>query len=307
MYEEVANTIYEYYKENNMNDEKYIREIYDVILNYMGLNNYVKGMVLKDQITNPKKYHSVAKYFSVDKVVEIYLGFDKVNYGLYPDLYDDFSKSLYFNINVAHTIFHELDHAKYFKEYDNGCNDILHELSKCGIAEHIASEYCSHRLSKFDLYKTVYRTKRIYQLQHDVVPIERRAIYTSLLEIEKVILELLNYDVDAITLACFLGPQYYNEIANYKKYYKLKNCGVTNSPSYEYCNYVGYKKNLKPEELLRYNNSLLNCYDYDSSNYSFEERIKYGLQLSDQELEFVINKNQAAFDDCRKILVNQKF
>ena len=307
MYGEIANIIYKYYKDNGENDENFIREVYDIILNYMRLDNYVKNeVIIKDIITDVKKYHSVAMYFPDERVVEIYLNYKKLNYGLYPDLCDEFSKRLYFNIDVAHTIFHELDHAKYFKERDDKCNDIFHKLSECGEAEYIVDLYQSHKIGYFDLYKTVYRTKRMYKLHHDFVPIERRAIYTSLLEIEKVLFELIEYDINPVTFACYLGPHYYNEIINYKKYYKMKSCGVTTSPSYEYSNYVGYKNKLKQEEVLRYNNNLLDSFNYDVDRYSLEERLKYGLQLSNQELECVINSNQHVVDNCYKILINTK-
>ena len=279
MYEEIARIIYKcYYDKDN---KKYIYDIYEIVRNYMGLDEYVKDLVLKE------KDNGVAEYFQRTRIIEIDPDIEKVNYGL---LSDEYNKELYFYINLVDTIFHELDHAKYYKERDEGSDDIIHKLSEYGDPRYIAEKY--PEISTIDLLKLIYRTKKIYNKHHDMVPIEHRAIYNALLETRKVIDELLKYDFDNSTINFYLGVMYQDELLNYKEHYKKKKCGVTNSPSYDYCNYVAFRNKFKPEELLKYKKNYLESFNYDSSLYSLEERIKYGLQLNNYELDEIIESKQ---------------
>ena len=82
---------------------------------------------------------------------------------------------------------------------------------------------------------------------------------------------------------------YYNYL--FDKYKKRIN-GITNSPSYDYCNKLGKLLGHVPEEVSVYNKSKIESFNYVSSEYDFDKRLLYGLQLTNEELKNAKSDNK---------------
>ena len=79
--------------------------------------------------------------------------------------------------------------------------------------------------------------------------------------------------------------------------------GITNSPSYDYCKKIKSIKKYAPNEVDRYSLDRLYSYEKDSNKFGVYNRILYGLQLSNDELQFLIDNSavQNASEPYKKL------
>jgi hypothetical protein len=126
-----------------------------------------------------------------------------------------------------------------------------------------------------------------YYGNHNLSPIERRANLNSTKNTKKVLAELMQTDLDQKeTTKPYLYMAYMYDRYLLNKYKKNKN-GLTNSPSYDYCNKLKRFYGFIPEEVELYNKSKEESFKIDSTNYDLDKRALYGLQLTNEELNIL--------------------
>ena len=286
--EEIAKIIYEYSLNNKIADEKFVKDIVNILIDAYGLDYYIKNVVVNGK-------NSDSSYNVIDRKLSINLTSAKYKLPLLPIK----NRALFINLNVALTIFHEVDHALFIKLKELGKDTIDIQLYNITCiadliernTEILKSEYAADSLKEFmKTCLTMLKNYTYYNVHHDRAPFERRAIVNAHLHLSR-ILDLLyetslsNKDLDTI------------RTMNLRKF--IRNCRdgyrcmgeVTNSPSYDYVKELTSLEELSKIEI--YNYSPFVAYG-NVKMYKLRDRVLYGLPMSKDELK-EINKQSNPF------------
>ena len=134
-------------------------------------------------------------------------------------------------------------------------------------------------------------SKNVYNNNHDLSPAESDADYLTYKCINELIPYLEELDYSEGTLEYFKSFKDVDLLTNLKNKYELNfNDIYTNSPSYDYCNMTRTKDIYKPASVLAYNQNRKETFFKDKNKYSFDERLEYGLQLTNFEFIDYYNK-----------------
>lgn len=291
MRDELIKLIYYYEINEKYADPPFVKSAVNIIAKQNDLKEYVRRLRIKDSIF----YSKLGLYYPKKKRMVINIRFDdqlEEFLEMYRYIPEYFSETLTFNLNVLNTIIHEMDHALMEKEYQEGKDDLIIRLYK--YVDNDAYDNKSKNPIDY-LFNKVreLRLDKVYDNNHDFDPGERRAIVTSNLQILDILNGLKKTDIDYKNIRININAFTATTIADIKFVYEKKSYGFTNSPSFDFCNKISKIVNFSQKDLDIYNKSKKERYKMDASNFSFEERILYGLQLSNKELDSILNSREA--------------
>ena len=284
MYKELANLIYSYTVEKRDIDKDFIENSIDLISDQFDVKDYISDINFLD-----KNSFLFGAYNLKNKSLSIN-----------PEHIAIKNKSnLKKGLEIVSTLFHELDHASIKKEYETGSDEIIHRLFYFSGVE-LSDQFGDKKAVEIDDIKKFIRYIFTYNFNHDLAPFERRANINSIKNMKYLILELFITDgcvellsdeesKELFITSTIANKMYYNYL--FDKYKKRIN-GITNSPSYDYCNKLGKLLGHVPEEVSVYNKSKIESFNYVSSEYDFDKRLLYGLQLTNEELKNAKSDNK---------------
>ncbi len=284
MYEELARLLTRYYKDNKEADESFVTEVQDIIKNTKGYEDVINKIIYK-RMLGLGCYTRLENNIYLSNKIKKHKRICYVN-----NEYD--SKPLNNNIWLLNSVFHELDHALLFRELRNGEMNIMTKLATLCDLQHTELEYEDKSYKElFHGYNNTFKYMQLYNKYHDYAPYETRAILKAYDEILKLIHELLNSDIDSKELKFIEKAIKYQKEYDLVERYKLEyfENGISDSLSYNYCENIDFRKEYFPDELNLYLESHEKSFIEDSKNYSLNERILYGLQISEDELNSIVD------------------
>ena len=269
MYKELSDIIYNYVTNEKNVDKDFIYNSVDIIKDKLNVSDYISGITFLPN-TDPHlgEYNFVTKNLSIN-----------LDYILFRRK-TTFQKS----IEMIATLFHELDHTSIKKECETGSDEIIHRLYYYTSVS-LSEKYKNKTDATYKDILLLLRYLMIYYNNHDLAPFERRAILNSYNNTKKLYLELFKKDLDRKELVnTFLILERNYDKALLSKYKRHLN-GLTNAPSYDYCNKLKKILGSLPEEVEVYNSNKIESYNNSALNYSLSDRLLYGLELTNEELK----------------------
>ena len=286
MYKKIAEVLYEYEMKLKFADEDFIIRVIEIISNERNLNNYINDVIVSNDYSNKDSYYDDKKYkLFINKNNEI----DRIKVqdlclSALTGVSDN--EVLNYNVSVLKVILHEMDHVLLEKEINSGETNKFHDMSKLCLEDKVLT------INPITLIKNVFNYMykySIYESNHDLVPFERRANIESLREIKRIMKELKESDIDSSKLFQ-TSHLYENQLKGSEKQFYRRYGVVTNSPSYDYMNKLFLSDNEKQELLSSYNENYRESFLKDSKEFSFSDRVLYGLQLSEDEYSILTRK-----------------
>ena len=308
MYKDLKELLVKYEDMGLLADEYFAREAIDIISNEFHVADVVDDVIF--ELPEVVISNALASYISTDKVVALKMSYrkdlDKYFDLLYKKEYEDKSKILGQNIFFLNTLFHELDHAAFHKEVDNGRDEIIHKLWGAVDPQTFEDKIKSTK----DILPTLcYIIKLLfsYARYHDYAPYETRAIVSSTANTSALIQELYDSYLPEKDIAFYDKATEIMYDYELVRRYKNKKNHIYNSPSYDFCNRLKYNKELFPEELNLYNEDRTASFLEDSSKYKLADRILQGLQISEEEYNQIFNesslsKHKREFKKLKKLV-----
>ncbi len=292
MYKELKDLIVRYEELGLYPDEYFVREAIYIISRGLDVDDVVDDVIF--ELPKAALYGTLASYQPNNKSIAISLDYrkdvDLYFNCYYKDKYEDKSKVLAQNLFFINVLFHELDHASFFKELDEGKDDITHRLWKV-----IDPSFLEDKMdSKVGIVKTLgYLFKLLYSYAryHDYAPHEVRAIVSAAERTNILTKELYDSNLRDNDI------KFYDSVFEFMSDYELlrryhnKRKHIYNGPAYDFCNKLSYNKDLFPDELKLYNKNRIESFKEDSSKYSLADRIMQGLQINDEEYNYILNKS----------------
>ena len=281
MYKDMIDIISNYiYKEKDV-DKDFFYDVYFILAEYLNIDDKINGIIVDDTKFD-SKYEAI--YSPSSKIILASLYPSKSTNKLInasEKMLKNFSPNYLRILLTVQTLIHEMNHAVQFSKIENGENNLIDELiSK---SNHIT------RLKDFenpiDYIVNDMLSQKVYDDNHDLSPAEIEAEYLTDKSLEELFLDLDDLDYSKVTLEQFKAYKDIELLLSLYKKYKVNKKGIyTNSPSYDYCNMARNKDEYKPEIVRIYNENKLETFTLDRKNYSLDERLQYGLQLTNFEL-----------------------
>ena len=308
MYKDLKELLVKYEDMGLLADEYFAREAIDIISNEFHVDDVVDDVVF--ELPKLSLSTALAGYIPSNKTLALKMSYrkdiDKYFDSLYKKEYEDKSKILGQNIFFLNVLFHELDHAAFFKEVEKGKEEIIHKLWGVVDPQTLEDKITTEK----DLLPTLcllYKLIFSYIKYHDYVPYETRAIVSSAANTSALIQELYDSYLPEKDIAFYdkaIEIMYDYELI--RRYNKKRN-HIYNSPSYDFCNRLKYNKELFPEELILYNKDRTASFLEDSSKYKLADRILQGLQISEEEYNQILNesslsKHKREFKKLKKLI-----
>lgn len=308
MYKDLKKLLVKYEDMGLLADEYFAREAIDIISNEFHVDDVVDDVVF--ELPKPALSNALAGYIPSNKTLALKMCYrkdiDKYFDSLYKKEYEDKSKILGQNIFFLNVLFHELDHAAFFKEVDEGREEIIHKLWGVVDPQTLEDRIKSDKdlLPTFGLlFKLIFS----YLKYHDYAPYETRAMVSSAVNTNALIQELYDSYLPEKDIAFYdeaIEIMYDYELI--RRYNKKRN-HIYNSPSYDFCNRLKYNKELFPDELNLYNEDRTASFLEDSSKYKLADRILQGLQISEEEYNQIFNesslsKHKKEFKKLKKLV-----
>ena len=276
----ILDIIYEYSKNFRILDLSAIDKIMATLLQINDLEQISCNMITKKHFLFSQKELG---YFVSNN---IYLYINNIRNRVIKDKHIIFKKEeqlpifqyvLRQNIDIAHTLFHEIEHAIQ--------NKMLAEKNDDNMEKHllrIEQHFIDNALNKITFYDTIDMLERIipgsidyskdmklYQRNYSTSIMERLADEHSLTKIKNLVFQIKNeapelYElIDDIKLMCMMKS--YIELND-----KRKDKNIIYSPTIEFVDNLGYLNKL---------------YELDINNLSYNDRFKYGLCLTKDEYD----------------------
>ena len=303
MYEELLDIIFEYIDNESITNIEFYHYVYSILEEYFDLKGKINVLEANDIL---KKEKTLEAYNPRKKVLFIspYSSYDLMNQNEKEivDGFIGFNRRYFDGLDFTSTLIHELEHARLFTEIENGGNKLIHELA--------AKSSHNVSLNDFDNYEDFDKNDKLsfynYRKNHDLSPIEINAHYLTNKSIENLLNLLNNTHYSIATLEWFKALTNFKELRRLQKRYIIINDEFTTSPSYEYCDLARTKDKYKPIDVIEYKNNEWKKYLSDSSIYSLDERLEYGLQLSKDELYNYSNSINEKIEKAKKKLNKYK-
>ncbi|MBP5683683.1 MAG: hypothetical protein J6X02_00315 [Bacilli bacterium] len=285
MQKQLAYLLYNAYLDNKMNAKDFVLKVLDIYLAKYDVVDYISD------IKFPKRRCTLGSHYDTDSHILVFdikaeedFIFNQCE--VLNQIDDSNYKEFYRYVLLSELVLHELDHVLLEKEIKEGRNDKFISLSN-------ASEYdLGFRINVISYIKELFKKVSIdmaYQEYHDMVPYERRANIQSLRSINASLAELSNSDLNG-NLITSINRIVSNRLLGKEKEFYTLNGSVTNGPSYDFINHIFGVSEEVNELVDVYNLDLVESFNNDSKIYNYDERLLYGLQLSEDELYKTLNK-----------------
>jgi len=218
---QLISLIYDYVKNNKVLDKDFIDSILDVVINELGLNDYVIDSEIINEPGKRRKTYTIAYYNFYSRIIEVNLqvALERLKEEAKKLRLTSIETSYFIAKELAEAILHELEHASQVKEYDRDGNNLESLIIKRAFAHKtiIRSDILLLLMNGYSekellmRYKTIKRGIKYYKYD----PLERLADYHALNYIKEILKEL-NIG-DRVML-----HTYYEEYKNYIRGYKLQ-------------------------------------------------------------------------------------
>lgn len=282
----------------------FIDSFIETVVNFKGLYAYVKDVKIKKFLVEENKkgqksinHFCFAKYDGNEKSIYVYLESIKKAFLEHTknwNLLTSFERALYFYYELGEILLHELDHAVQEKEMHNNKNQSfeINLLRICTAEIHslILSQTYSkmdasayHRLSSSAKEQFPYMYKKYVKL-YQYSPEERLANINACNEMQKV-LSYGGRKVSNLTRLTQLRELRY-KLGGYKEEIQKKKV----SGAYYFSPTIAYLQAGREGEYTEYDNYtdqfIQNLY-LSKHRFSLDERLKYGLMISENEFNRV--------------------
>ena len=281
MHNELAKLFEEYNNNLNKSEVDFIKDAYEMITSHDDLKKYINDLIIIDK----KNSIFSGDYDVKNKNVVVNINSKSKKKKGYTE-YN--TRDLHFT-RYLEILLHETNHAIVFREYENNNNRSIYKLI----------DYCCyyHAMNNKELYDNILeklslrgRLNYLYNVHHNMAFYELCAMRYSLDYLKKISKELEKNKELTTGFVGYLGATVGVLLRAYEDYYQKTTCGVTTSPAYDFCITAVDKKTAISNTLSNYKNDLKKMYKEDSKEYTLEERISYGLQLSNIEYDKLINE-----------------
>lgn len=290
MEENIAKLIFDYTKNRKYADYDFIKKIvyiYSKENNLLELNDKLCPFDNKSIGHISKSFSGITDYdFLKEEINNIQINFKRIKIDTIKITY--FITFLSYNIMVALTVLHELDHAKNFETYKNNTDSLDKFYYKYMIKIRqtcINNIICNHTSNKDIIY---------YLLNsHDQAPEEAMAIYISHKKVDNIISILEKTTLNKVYLKKIRSELYNLFLLSINTGYIFsEKYDYTNSPSIDYL----YILSQKLDDKSIFNEIKYNDYYkmYQNStiqnSYSLEDKIRYKLPLNKNEFHLLNDK-----------------
>ena len=282
--------LYDYSIRGKLADKKYIEQFIDIVVNSMGLNNYLIGFEILSDVTTweDSNFVSFAGYSHVLKKLYIFIeGINKllILNDKYRALFSSTEQIFYQNVLISQVILHELEHANQVKIINT--NDsleakILKFSSINCIVENELARLKDAGCNQKDIEKArqlltmSYGT--LYHIYYELAPGERFAEIKSHNTMIR-ILEVIKRQTPKLRefeSICLLE--------NMTRGYSFIENGIS-SPTIDFLTLLGKKRELR--QFGWYDKEVDKSLFLSQSQFSLSERMIYGLPISNKEHEAV--------------------
>lgn len=284
MQKELADLLMKY-MHNDKSYEEFIRSAYEIIISYNDLKEYVKDI----KIDHVKDDYS-GEYNNIDKIMVVNDTETKLFNQIIADLGgSDYTRRCAKLMEFTSTLIHESDHAMYFREIDNNNPRTIYDLVNYSFYFYAIANKLAYNniIEKLFLGE---RIKQSYNMFHDSVPAELSANIYELETCKKIYKELEKCKENNVGVSAHLKGLAARQLHTYNHFYTKTSDGITTSPAYDYCIGVLRKKYNISTDLLEYRENPKQKYKDNNKMYTLEERIKYGLQIANSELDKLKNE-----------------
>ena len=269
-------------------DDKFIFNSFSFIIKELDLDDFIKNIYLE---SNCLKDKVIAEYFFRDKYVSFYMNSKDYLVNHQFKLFDksNSKEKLFFkNCLILQTILHECEHANQMKKIDKSSNlesDVLNisffSNNKLIVDTLRGFNYSDQDIKSF--YSTICKIKsNNYYNNYIHAPEERLAEINSIIRLIKIIEPVKHIFVD--TYNAFMIKLYSNYLIGYKKN------NDKYSPTINYLKESGFEFVLPGYKWFNNNDNM--CFNNIIYNYSFDDRVKTGLYITDFEYNNLLNKKK---------------
>lgn len=278
MIENLLSLIYNYSINAKLIDEEYIEKFIDIVVNSKMLDKYVCDLqILAPEDRLPKGCVSAYNY----TYKTIYVDFNNTNkYLIGPDkyqiLFDKDEQTFYKNSLISQAILHELEHANQYKLIDNeeSLEAKILKFGRHNIKNSEMDDLVKKGYSIKDIANYILKRQIVYRDFYLESPLERLAEIKShqdmiilLSNIKEIVPNLLDFEQATKIEALLCG-------FNYEE-------GKIISPTAFYLKKMGEEQALK--EFDWYDEDYYKALEKSKTNYSLEDRLKYGLMIDENE------------------------
>ncbi len=278
--EKLLSLIYNYSINDKLVDEEYIEKFIDVVINSKLLDKYVCDLQILSSENDKLPEGCVSAYNLTDKT--IYVDFNKINKYLqeadrYQALFNEDEQTFYKNSIFSQAILHELEHANQYKIMDNeeSLEAKILNLSKHNLKDSEINELEKNGYSIKDITIYIIKRQMVYSKFYLKSPLERLAEIKSYQEmiillsnIKKIVPNLLDFEQATKIEALLQGFDYED--------------GKVISPTAFYLKKMGEEQALKKFDW--YDEDYYKALEKSETNYSLEDRLKYGLMIDESEI-----------------------
>lgn len=278
--------LYDYSIRGKLADKKYIEQFIDIVVNSMGLNNYLIGFeILRDVTTcEDSNFVSFAGYSPVLKKLYIFIeGINKllILNDKYRALFSSTEQIFYQNVLISQVILHELEHANQVKIINT--NDSLEtKILKLSSIDCIVENELARLKDAGCNQKDIEKARQLltmsygtlYRIYYDLAPEERFAEIKSHRTMIK-ILEVMKRQTPKLRefeSICLLE--------NMTRGYSFIENRIS-SPTIDFLTLLGKKRELR--QFGWYDKEVDKSLFLSQSQFSLTERMIYGLPISNIE------------------------
>ena len=288
MFEELTKLIYDYSNNGKFADIDFVLNAVSIISEYYNINNYIKDLIIIP-LDKDKKSYKGSSYDLNDMILSVDLTYE-MNKHKY-SFKSDRKKCLYYNLEIIKILLHEFDHILLKRQFDLKSNTIDVILAKriFDYYNYLSFSYSNPNPTIEDKYNIVKLENAIeyYYFNHNKAPFERRANIHALLYMYEIIKIFNNTKYkDKIK---FYEKKCINKYIKFiKEHYKVyKGYSFTNSPSFDYFIGLDYKNSNTINEVKLYRTNKIKSFNNVEKNYCLYDKILYGLQISEDELNHI--------------------
>lgn len=255
-------------------DESFIAEVIEIVVNALGLNEYVRGYKINNEPWDGSDIINTAYYSVISKkiVFELQATIEFYKYVSRNIKLDTFEKITFIYDKVVVTLLHELEHAHQYKKMNSSDTSLENTiLGYASVPFFLLQQYdilIKDGFTHQQVFDLIVEKSNIAKKYYDYDPIERLSEYYSHKTMATILKELGNLP----------GISYYECLKLCQNYIKGYIDGVT--PTEFYFSVLGISEFWPRIE-------------EDSRNLDFESRVSLGLSISYHEYEYLEDTTNA--------------